>query len=230
MARKFSIRDAAASFNDAQFMIDAMDSAIPYLVAAGNSGQWGDKPLSDRKDFVQKMHHAVTKSDKFRKTGKGDPVRVFIAEIEDDQASSESLANDGLARRVDESGKTFLSVGFVLVIDEQFVGYLKEEENLKYQVGPAMEKGNFVFLQYLSTDHRVGDKRRGAGTALLQKVNDYTAERGWNTIWLDCWDGGNGQLVQYYVDHGFQIVGSFANQHEGDKIPWTGKLFRIDLA
>jgi hypothetical protein len=127
-------------------------------------------------------------------------VRVFIAEVEDDSGSSGSLANDSLARRTDENGKALVSVGFVKVVDEQFVSYLEASDSLKDHVGPASEEGNFVFLQYLVTDHRVGDKRRGAGAALLQKVKDYAAEKGWKTIWLDCWDGGNGQLVQYVIN------------------------------
>lgn len=196
MPRQFFIRDADASFNDAQFIIDAFDSTIPHLVATGNSEQWGTEPLSKNEGHVRRMHEMVTKSDSFRKTGTGDPVRVFIAEVEDEKASSGSTADDNLTRRVDENGKTLLAVGFVEVLDEQFVKYLKASDSLKDCVGPALEKGNFTFLQYLVTDHRVGDQRRGAGAALLQKVKEYTVEKGWKTIWLDCWDGGNGQLVQ----------------------------------
>ncbi|RGP62797.1 hypothetical protein FLONG3_10128 [Fusarium longipes] len=210
---KFSVRDADASFNDAQFLIDAFDSTIPHLVKTGNSEQWGTEPLSKKKGHVQR-----------------DPVRVFIAEVEDDQGSSGSSVNENLARRIDENGNTLLSVGFVQVLDGQFSGYLRTSESLKNHVGPALENGNFVFLQYLVTDHRVGDKRRGAGAVLLQRVKDYAAEKGWKTIWLDCWDGGNRQLVQYYVDRGFQIMGSFQDTDDKDEVPWKGKLLRIDLA
>ncbi|KAM0555748.1 hypothetical protein ACHAPJ_006142 [Fusarium lateritium] len=230
MPRQFTIRDAHASFNDAQFIIDAFDSTLPHLAAAGNSGQWGTEPLSNKKGFSQGIHDTVAQSEKYRETGAGDPVRIFIAEAEDNQANAGSTANDGLARRVDGNGKALVSVGFVKILDERFVGYLKASDNLKDQVGPATEKGNFVFLQYLVTDHRVGDQRRGAGAALLQKVKEYATGRGWKTIWIDCWDGGNGQLVQYYVDRGFQIVGSFEDSDEGDETPWKGKLLRIDLA
>ncbi|KAF4344142.1 hypothetical protein FBEOM_1931 [Fusarium beomiforme] len=229
MANQFSFRDASASFNDAQFMADAMDSTIPHLVAIGNSGQWGTEPLSKKKSFLQKMHDAVSQSESFLQTGTGEPVRIFIAEVEDNQASSDFTENENLSRRVDETAKVFVSVGFVKIVEEQFVPYLKAAESLKDQVGPAMEKGNFVFLQYLVTDHRVGGQRRGAGAALIQKVKDYTLERGWKTIWLDCWDGGNGQLVQYYVDRGFRIMGSFEDDND-DGSSWNGKLFRMDLA
>ncbi|KAF4995112.1 hypothetical protein FGRMN_5349 [Fusarium graminum] len=229
MPNQFSIRDARASFDDAQFMIDAFDSTLPHLAAAGNSGQWGTEPFSEKKRVVQGMHDTVTKSEKFLETGTGDPVRVFIAEIEDDQSSSDTLNVDGLASRLDEGGKVLISVGFAKILDEQFVSYLKASDSLKDVVSPASEKGKFVFLQYLVTDHRVGDKRRGAGAALLQKVKEYAAEHGWKTIWIDCWDGGNGQLVQYYVDRGFQIMGSFEDSDETDETPWKGKLLRIQL-
>ncbi|KAF5714984.1 hypothetical protein FGLOB1_3273 [Fusarium globosum] len=211
MANQFSFRDASLSFNDAQFIANAMDSTIPHLVAAGNAGQWELSPFL------------------FCRTGTGDRERIFIAEVEDDQADSESTANGNLSRRVDDNGKPFLSVGFVKIVEEQFVSYLKETESLKAQVEPALKKGKFVFLQYLVTDHRVGDRRRGAGAALLQKVKDYTLERGWKTIWLDCWDGGNGQLVQYYVDQGFDIMGSFRDEGDDDGSSWNGKLFRMGL-
>jgi GNAT superfamily N-acetyltransferase len=230
MSKQFYIRDADALFCDAQFMIDAFDSTLPHLAATGNSEQWGTEPLSKKKGHVQRMHDTVTKSDSFRNTKMGDPLRVFIAEIEDNDGSSGPPANGSLARRTDGNGNSFMSVGFVEVLDEQFVSYLKTSEDLKDHVGPALEKGKFVFLQYLVTDHRVGDKRRGAGAALLQKVKDYAAEKGWKTIWLDCWDGGNGQLVQYYVDRGFRIIGSFQNTHDKDEAPWKGKLLRMDLA
>ncbi|KAM0341558.1 hypothetical protein ACHAPU_010008 [Fusarium lateritium] len=229
MPRQFSIRDARASFNDAQFIIDAFDSTLPHLAAAGNSGQWGTEPLSKKKGFIQGIHDTVAKSEKFLETGTGDPVRVFIAEVEDDHSSSDTSKVDGVARRVDEDGKVLVSVGFVKVLDQQFVSYLKASDGLKDVVLPASEKGRFVFLQYLVTDHRVGDKRRGAGAALLQKVKEYTAEHDWKTVWIDCWDGGNGQLVQYYVDRGFQIMGSFEDSDETDETPWKGKLLRIQL-
>lgn len=34
---------------------------------------------------------------------------------------------------------------------------------------------------------------------------------------------------RYYVDRGFQIMGSFEDSQPGDVVPWTGKLLRIDL-
>ncbi|KAF5656951.1 hypothetical protein FHETE_10703 [Fusarium heterosporum] len=151
------------------------------------------------------------------------------AEVEDDQSSSDISNVDGIARRVDEGGKVLVSVGFAKILDEQFVSYLKASDSLKDVISPASEKGKFVFLQYLVTDHRVGDKRRGAGAALLQKVKEYAAEHDWKTIWIDCWDGGNGQLVQYYLDRGFQIMGSFEDSDETDETPWKGKLLRIQL-
>ncbi|KAF5024703.1 hypothetical protein F66182_3217 [Fusarium sp. NRRL 66182] len=229
MPNQFSVRDAGVSFNDAQFIIDAFDSTIPHLAATGNSEQWGIEPLSNQKGFIQKMHDFLAESEKFRETGAGNPMRIFIAEVHDDQVNQEITASDGLARRVDEKGNTLLSVGLAIVLDNTFVKYLQESDSVKDHIGPAMEKGNFVFLQYLVTDHRVGDRRKGAGTALLEKVKEYAIEHGWKAIWIDCWDGGNGQLVQYYVDRGFQIMGGFVLTHDKDGSKWKGKLLRIDL-
>jgi hypothetical protein len=36
-------------------------------------------------------------------------------------------------------------------------------------------------------------------------------------------------LIRYYVNRGFQIVGSFEDSDETDETPWKGKLLRIDL-
>jgi hypothetical protein len=41
MTAKFYIRNAEVSSIDAQFIIDAFDSTLPHLAAAGNIGQWG---------------------------------------------------------------------------------------------------------------------------------------------------------------------------------------------
>ncbi|KAF4493708.1 hypothetical protein FAGAP_10161 [Fusarium agapanthi] len=197
MANQFTFRDASASCNDAQFIADAMDSTIPHLVAAGNAGQWGTEPLSKKESFMQKMHDAASKSDQFCKTGTGDRERIFIAEVEDDQTDSDSTANGNLSRRMDENGKSFVSVGFVKIVEEQF--------------------GKFVFLQYLVTDHRVGDRRRGAGAALLQRVKDYTLERGWKR---------SGLIAGM---EGFNIMGSFRDDDDDNGSSWNGKLFRMDL-
>ncbi|CAG9942660.1 unnamed protein product [Clonostachys rosea f. rosea IK726] len=177
MTAKFYIRNAEVSSIDAQFIIDAFDSTLPHLAAAGNIGQAG---------FAERIEDMVAKSESFYKTGTGHPIIVFIAEVEDDQGTVSASTTARLARRVDVNGKALVSVSFAIVLDERF----------KNHVGAALEKGNFVFLQYLVTDHRGIGKHRGAGNALIESSKPYASDHGRRTVWVDCWDGGDGLLVK----------------------------------
>ncbi|CAG9996130.1 unnamed protein product [Clonostachys byssicola] len=230
MTGHFHIRNAEVSFNDAQFIIDAFDSTLPHLAAAGNIEQWGTKPFSKRAGFAERIEDMVAKSESFYKTGTGHPVRVFIAEVEDDPGTASASTTAKLARRVDVDGKALVAVSFAIVLDERFVSYLQESESLKNHVGAALEKGNFVFLWYLVTDHRVIGKHRGAGNALIERVKHYASDHGRQAVWVDCWDGGNGLLVKYYVDRHFEIVEGFTISDTKNGTTWKGKLLRLDLS
>ncbi|KAH6990305.1 hypothetical protein EDB80DRAFT_169021 [Ilyonectria destructans] len=225
MPGPFYIRDAAASSHDAQFIIDAFDSTIPHLAATGNAGQWGSEPFSRNPSFGQAIRDAVAQSENFRDTGHGERVRILIAEIEDDATGT---LGDGLARRVDELGKTYVSVGAVKLRDDHFATHILSPTNLRPHVAAANEAGSFVFLDVLVADHRVDQRRKGVGVALVNKVKQYAIEHGKNTIWVDCWTGGTGRLVQYYEDMGFKPVDSFEIPSRNNTV-WEGKVFRMDL-
>ncbi|KAH7127656.1 hypothetical protein EDB81DRAFT_146264 [Dactylonectria macrodidyma] len=227
MPGPFYIRDAAASSRDAQFIIDAFDSTIPHLTAAGSAAQWGTELFSKKPSFGQAIRDAVAQSENFRDTGHGERVRTFVAEVEDDATGNGTL-DDGLARRVDELGKTYVSVGAVKLRDDHFATHMLSPKNLTPHVTAAMETGNFVFLDVLVADHRVDERRKGVGAALVNEVKKYATDHGKATIWIDCWAGGTGRLVQYYEDLGFEPVEDFELPTRNNAM-WQGKVFRMDL-
>ncbi|KAH6880129.1 hypothetical protein B0T10DRAFT_148750 [Thelonectria olida] len=247
----FYIRDAGASSHaqDAQFIVDAFDSAIPHLTAAGSAGQWGSEPLSRNPNFHTVIRDALLQSEKFRDTGLGEErVRVFVAEVEVDSTvdgpsaatlddnlesenSPEAVDRLQLARRLhQESGKTFLSVGAAKLRDDSFANHVLYPDNLRTHTDAATKAGSFVFLDFLVADHRVlGERRKGAGGALIDRVKQYAMQHGKRTIWVDCWAGGSGRLVQYYQDMGFTLVEKFEVPRR-DSTMWQGNLFRMDVA
>jgi len=89
----FHIRNARLWPHDADFMIAAFDSTIPHLAAGGNAGQWGVEPFSRKDGFIQETHDDVRLSEEYRLTGKGDPVRTFIAEVRVDDGNGSSGSN-----------------------------------------------------------------------------------------------------------------------------------------
>lgn len=198
--RSFHIRNAGISPRDAQFIIDAFDSSIPHLTASGNAGQWGSEPFSEKPRFCQATRDDVLQSERFRETGQGERLRIFIAEVKEPLAGAVDAACEGqdnhLAWRVDELGDRYLGVGAVTVRDEHFAPHILISDDLQSHVAVAKADGNFVFLNVIITDHRVDERRRGSGAAMIDKVKQYAAEKEKKTIWLDCWLGGNERLAQ----------------------------------
>ena len=89
----FHIRNARLWPPAADSMIAAFDSTIPHLAAGGNAGQWGVEPFSRKDGFIQETHDDVRLSEEYRLTGKGDPVRTFIAEVRVDDGNGSSGSN-----------------------------------------------------------------------------------------------------------------------------------------
>lgn len=199
----FHIRNAGTSPKDPRFIIDAFDSAIVHLTATGNAGQWGTEPFSKKASFVQAARDDVLQSEKFRETGEGERLRIFIAEVQDPTAGAAGAVDDayecqdnGLATRVDKLGNRYLAVGAVSLRDEHFAQHVLQSDDLRSHVAEAKAEGNFVFLDVLITDHRVDERRKGSGIALIEKVKQYAIENKKKSIWLDCWLGSDEKLAQ----------------------------------
>lgn len=197
----FHIRHAASSPNDAQFLLDALDSAIPHLAATGNTGQWGTQLFSERPGLVQETKDEVAQSENFRQTGQGEPQRVFVAEIVDEG----DVDKDHKLSRRTEAGTTYLAVAG-MILHNHFSQYLINSDELKPVVPEAIKVDNFVFVKLLIADHRVDHRqRRGVGLALINKAKQYALENGKSTLWLDCWAGGDGKLPRY-VSRTFDFI------------------------
>ncbi|KAL3961492.1 hypothetical protein ACCO45_003015 [Purpureocillium lilacinum] len=152
----FHIRNAGLWPHDADFMIAAFDSTIPHLAAGGNAGQWGVEPFSRKDGFIQETHDDVRLSEEDRLTGKGDPVRTFIAEVRVDDGNSTSNNSNGnddggdgkgatvasnqmvlpaipspLRTSPSPSGATFLPVGLITIRDGAFSRHVSSNAQLR---------------------------------------------------------------------------------------------------
>ncbi|KAM0255786.1 hypothetical protein ACHAPA_012381 [Fusarium lateritium] len=192
----FLIRDAS-SCEDADFITAAFDSSLPFLTETGNTGQWGSLPFSQRDGFLEGTREDITQSEIFRLSDQGQRRRVFIAEIEETHSSSNVV---NLHHRKDHhTGKTFVSVGAAMVLDDEFASHTRSVAVLDSHIAAAEKNGGFVFLDFLIADHHVPSARRkGAGLALLEHVKAYASEHGKLAIFLDCWTGGTDKLVKLH--------------------------------
>ncbi|KAG9503565.1 hypothetical protein J7337_003516 [Fusarium musae] len=224
----FQIRDVGSGLRDAEFITVAFDSSLPFLDETGNAGQWGTVPFSERKGFLEATREDIKQSEIFKLSGQGERRRIFIAEIEETNSGTDLVE---LHRRKDDhTGKTFVSVGAAMILDDEFASHIRSIAVLEPYIAAAEKRGGFVFLDFLITDHRVPSaQRKGAGLALLDHVKTYASEHGKRGIFLDCWTGGTDKLVRYYESAGFSPVQDFEyNKKSGDV--WPGRLFRLDSA
>ncbi|POR38936.1 Uncharacterized protein TPAR_00855 [Tolypocladium paradoxum] len=222
----FHIRNAGSSPSDADFIVAAFDSTIPYLESTGNSGQWGTQLFSEKDGFIQSTRDDVGQSEKFRQTGQGERIRTFIAQVHDTEYSD---SEDGLVRHVDDEGKTFLPVGAITFRDDEFSEHILVHEDLKPHAEQAKAGGGFLFVDVLITDHRVGQRRRGAGGALVERVKEHAREQGKKAVYIDCWTGGTGKLVPYYEKFGFKVIQAFEVKRKDGSV-WPAKLMRVDIS
>ncbi|KAF5529850.1 acyl n-acyltransferase [Fusarium napiforme] len=218
--------DAGSAFKDAEFITAAFDSSLPFLTETCNKGQWGAIPFSQRPGFLEGTRDDIAQSETFRLSSQGERRRIFIAEIEETHSENGVDLNRW---RDHGTGKTFVSVGAVMILDDEFASHTCSVTVLKPLIAAAEKHGGFVFLDFLITDHRVPPaQRKGAGLALLEHIKTYAYEHRKRAIFLDCWTGGTDKLVRYYESAGFSPVQDFEyNKKNGDV--WPGRLFRLDL-
>ncbi|KAF2853075.1 hypothetical protein T440DRAFT_552889 [Plenodomus tracheiphilus IPT5] len=214
----FNIRDEALP-EDAVFILEVFDSALPHLASIGSERQWGTEPRSTQEAFVERIRTAVKKA----QSGTSSHDAVFIAEV--------SVENDlepvpGRVRR-DESGQQMLKVAGSIV-QGSFPSYILEQPNLEALVQKAVERADCIYLGALVSDFRVGVLRKGAGSVLLQRVKQYALETGTAAVYLDCWAGNEEGLVGFYKSQGFVPVDDFHAKKEDGSI-WHGKLMRMDI-
>lgn len=214
-----NIRQAGFSPSDGAFILSAFDTSIAHLAASGNTGQWGTQPFSEKEGFSQSVHDDIATSKRYTETKEGEALRIFIYEI---KSNGEGV---GL-KRVDGEVE-WLSVAAVSIRDDDFAAHLKKLPELQ-QILQAETKKGFIFIDVLISDHRIGSRRKGSGLALLNHVKDLAAKEGKPTIFMDCYRGGSGRLIQYYEEQGFKTACDF-DYPRSDGGVWQGRLLRLDL-
>ncbi|KAH7413078.1 hypothetical protein BKA64DRAFT_344725 [Cadophora sp. MPI-SDFR-AT-0126] len=216
---KISTRLAKASHGDINFIIAAFDSTLPHLASIGSGEQWGTIPFSQREGFIQETADSVEKSEKYGETKEKQEVCVFIAEVE----CFESVP-EGAHVQEDEDGKRMMSVGTATVHGEWFPQYLRSQEHL----GIADAK-DFLYIEVMVTDHRLGAWSKGAGASLMPGIVEYGRIEGKRTLYVDGWAGNDRKLIHYYERQGFRIVGEFSFPRKNGLI-WPGTLLKMDLS
>ncbi|OAA72869.1 Acyl-CoA N-acyltransferase [Akanthomyces lecanii RCEF 1005] len=203
-----AFRIRPATVKDADFIIGAFDSVIPVLIEAGNAGQWGTELFSDKDGFPDSTRDDLAQSEHFRTTGQGERMRTFVAE-----------AHGSRAR-----------VAFITIREGHFSQHISSLGALKASVDEAESlPSGFSYIDVLIADQRVPqDQRRGAGAALIEHVKQHTREIGARDVYVDCWSGGDGKLVQYYHNVGFKSIVPLEFKKKDGSI-WAGILMRMQL-
>ncbi|KAI8947812.1 acetyltransferase [Xylaria longipes] len=220
----FMIREAVES--DGQFITDAFDATLIQLAAIGSGSQWGSQPFmerADRDEAVRVMQQAL----RFMSTGEGEPIRIFIAEVEIPPSQVEELP-DSLNMRRDSEGRTFLAVGTVRLSEDMMPGYVRKlfvQDPIRQELEG---KKDYVYLEALITDFRAGRWRRGAGAALIRHAQEYCLQKSKPTLYVDSWAGNDKKLVKYYEGQGFSVIDYFTGpgRYGGD---WSGAVYRMEV-
>lgn len=188
---KFHFRVAGTSPIDVDAILGSMDASVPHLAGNGNGEQWGPKLFSERPGYREDIEEDLKKSERYRSTGQGEAKRTFIAEIED------ANAEDGLARRVDENGRSWLPVGNLELAENDLGDHFRDMEDLRPYLDEAKTiDGGFLGVIFVMSDVRAGERAKGSGAAQIEYAKQYARERGMKALYLDCWVGGTLGLVK----------------------------------
>jgi hypothetical protein len=224
-ADQLRIRSASSAGHDAQFIVAAWDSTLPYLASIGAGEMWGDQPFSQREGFHEDIMDIIRKSEE---DNLSDSRRLLVAELE--------TPVDGTANIV--------QVGAAMIRDA-LPDYLRGREELKSEIDRAR---SLLFIEVLISDHRSQDRYRGAGAALIEAIKCRALEGGKDAVYVDAWAGNERKLnrqvcicpqagkssvaklakTRYYENLGFRNVGDFSLTRRNGSI-WPGTLYCIDL-
>ena len=106
------------------------------------------------------------------------------------------------------SGLTVAEVG------DELVGAL-EVSDVSPSYAPVTNEPGLYLLLLLASRRFIG---QGVGAALLDHARSDCLGRGLSLLRVDCWAGGNRQLVRYYESAGFAATESF------ERKGWPGQL------
>jgi hypothetical protein len=189
---KFHIRDTITTpyGSDAAFIADAFDSATAFLATIGSAKQWGVEPVAAQPRFMEET------VDMTKGSHRGQPVRMFIAEV---ALRPDEQVDPGLRVREDAGGQRWLLVaGATVHTGAYFPAYitrwLPEGADFRTRLEDVGRSEKDWFLEHVVADFRTGEMRKGAGSALLERVHEFAKANGVENLWLDCWSGNGGRL------------------------------------
>ncbi|GKT43061.1 uncharacterized protein ColSpa_03242 [Colletotrichum spaethianum] len=229
---KLRLREGGVLPHDDTFIVEAFDSTISYLEAIGSGGMWGSRLFSETEGFMEETAEDIRKSERYRTTGEGDALRIFIADV-GVEPSAIPLPNSttkppGPRYWTADDGTRMLSVGVAFVRENWLPGHVKSQFHVDAIRTELQGNEGFVYLDVLVTDFRTGHHRKGAGEALVRKAKDYGLEKKMKVLYVDAWAGNGRKLVEFYEKLGFSIVADFEMKRANGTI-WPGTLLRIGL-
>jgi len=92
----------------------------------------------------------------------------------------------------------------VLVVDEETFGHVPQVDERE------------LYLRLLITSRKFAG--RGVGARLISYALEEASRRGISLVRVDCWAGGDGDLVRYYESQGFKSTVQF------DVLGWVGQV------
>lgn len=161
------MRIRAGDNADLPVVMAMFDEAVTWLVARGNTEQWGADPWSEQPHNVERIAEKIDRGD------------LWIALVADVPAGA-MITSDRPSSYIEEVGEPEL------------------------------------YIQLLLTSRRYAGRKIGA--ELLAHARSLMHERHVGLMRVDCYAGGNGDLVRYYERQGFTRTRTFK---VGD---WPGQL------
>ncbi|KAK1984997.1 acetyltransferase [Colletotrichum cereale] len=230
---KLRIRGAGSLPHDDAYIVGAFDSTLAYLEAIGSGQMWGSQPFSEKEGFLEETAADVRTSERYRATGEGDALRIFMADAEVERSASplpngNSRPAAGPRYWTADDGTRMLSVGVVFVRDDWLPGHVKSQFHIDAIRSELEGREGYVYLDVLLADFRTGQHRKGAGEALVKQARDYGLSKGMKTLYVDAWAGNGRKLVEFYEKQGFSIVADF-EMKRANGTTWPGTLMRVGL-
>ncbi|KAK1979054.1 hypothetical protein LZ30DRAFT_783718 [Colletotrichum cereale] len=174
---RYCMRDAGSSPNDTEFVAAAFDSTLPCLASIGCGEMWGKVPLSEKDGFLEETRVSIEQPESYRQTGVGGEIQVFVAEVGVGTTCPDELKETNVQTRVCEDGEIRPSVAAASADDRE-------------------DAGEHAYVEFMVADHRTGKYHKGAGAALLQHMQQYYRNKGFNAMYVDARADNGRKLVE----------------------------------
>ena len=162
----FHVRLASPDSHDAEFILAAWDSTLPFLASIGAGEMWRGQPFSQRAGQRQEVIDIINGTTKEIDGGR----QFWIAETH--------RAGD------------IVKVGAAMT-REVLPGYLVEHVDMGSH-GDASRA--LLYLEVLIADHRSSKRFRGAGRALIEALGQSAQSSGRDVLYVDVWAGNDRNL------------------------------------